>query len=193
MIISLLIVLSISVSCVNKCHEVPSKAIVIDFDFPGITNSKSAKYFDNDSLTAGKVILNEKDFNNILNGIKLSEVINHLYMVILYLDIDLSETSVIKPENIIGFSSYAVEESIMYHKLFIKKHSSDTYNPVNKFSCTVNAIRSNDPHEIALRLSKFNHKHVTLLSVFYDSSKLTTIRSRHELTGILSQSEGLSN
>lgn len=187
LLLSLLLILQLSCTNKNKqrCHETPSTGITLNFNFPGIYNYKAAKYWDIDSVKFSNVCLSDKDFNAVLNGIKISEPLDHLYMVTLYLDKDLGKAPDINPDNIIAFSSYSFVEPAMYHKLYIKQESSVTFTPDYKYTCTVAGIRTNDLHAIAKQFMKNTHKTVTWLIMHSDLIKGVEIKSEHQLTGIL--------
>lgn len=176
-------------SCINKdkqrCHETPSTGISLNFNFKGISNNKAAKFWDIDSVKFSNVALSDKDFHAVLNGIKISEPLDQLYTVILYLDKDLGKASDINPDNIIAFSSYTFKEPTMYHKLYMKQDSSGTFIPVDKYTCTVAGMRTNDPHAIAKQFMKNTHKPVTWLAMYSDQIKDVEIKSEHQLTEII--------
>lgn len=184
----LIFLLLLQLSCIHKVRyncEAPSTGITLNFNFPGISNYKAAKYWDIDSVKLSNVALDDKDFHAVLNGIKISEPLDHLYMVILYLDKDLGKAPDINPDNIIAFSSYFFKEPAMYHKLYMNQDSSGTFTPVEKYTCTVAGIRTNDPHAIAKQLMKNSEKPVTWLMMHSDQIKDVEIKSEHQLTEIV--------
>ncbi|GEM_PF-3372070 len=185
----LLILISFNFSCLNKnrlrCHEAPSEGITVKFEFPGVSNYKAVKYWDFDSIKMCDVCLNEKDFYNIMHGIKVADLPNNLYMAVMYLDADPGASSVISPANIMSFSTYSIEGTTMYHKLFMPKEPSGIYNSVEEYSCSVSGIHTADMHSIATGLRKSNQKQVTWMILYPDNISQVEIKSEPQLTKIL--------
>jgi hypothetical protein len=182
-----IILIAITTSCniqTRRSCEAPSEGITLELAFPGISNYKAAKYWAYDTIALCNLMLNETDFNNFTEGVSISESLDSVYFIIYYLDLDLHESSLIKPDNILAFSVYSVDNTNMYHKLYMQNQAG-IFTPDNTYTCTVNAIRTKDPYTFAQQFLKTGHKHITSLFVYSDQTKEVKINSVHELTEIL--------
>lgn len=186
---SAIIIFLLATSCYKPsgtCKPLPSEVKTLQFSVQGANRNYAINYWIYDSLTLGSMMVKDSDFKGIIDDITKNESPDHLYLVILYLDLALAETDEIQQNQILAFSTYSVIGSMMYHKLFTRNLQSGLFSIDERYSCTVNSVRSNDPNTIAKAYLKELTRPVTWLILHSDQATNHNIKSLHQLTRFLS-------